>query len=149
MEWFCHQIPERSLLVGGEPFFLCSRCTGIYMGAFLMFLLTVRVTPPVKPALVLFAVGILSAVLEWGGVIHTGNETRFVLGFGLGTGLLGVLQEGKHPESLWPLLFLAVAPIILLAREHPLAAPVLALTVFLGMAAVTISAYQTIREIWT
>jgi uncharacterized membrane protein len=28
----CHQIPERSFLIGGFPLGVCSRCTGIYAG---------------------------------------------------------------------------------------------------------------------
>lgn len=29
---FCHQIPERSFHVAGEPFAVCARCFGIYAG---------------------------------------------------------------------------------------------------------------------
>jgi len=32
---FCHQIPERSFVIGGAPLGLCSRCTGFYGGLFL------------------------------------------------------------------------------------------------------------------
>jgi len=28
----CHQIPERSFFIGGHPFAVCSRCTGLYAG---------------------------------------------------------------------------------------------------------------------
>ncbi|MCX6833180.1 MAG: DUF2085 domain-containing protein [candidate division Zixibacteria bacterium] len=31
---FCHQIPERSFVIGGTPLSLCSRCTGFYGGLF-------------------------------------------------------------------------------------------------------------------
>ena len=28
----CHQIPDRSLILGGQPFAVCARCTGLYLG---------------------------------------------------------------------------------------------------------------------
>lgn len=28
----CHQIPHRSLALGGQPFAVCARCTGLYLG---------------------------------------------------------------------------------------------------------------------
>ena len=30
--YVCHQIPERSFFIGGHPFAVCSRCTGLYAG---------------------------------------------------------------------------------------------------------------------
>ena len=31
----CHQIPDRTIHIGGTPLPLCARCTGIYLGALL------------------------------------------------------------------------------------------------------------------
>lgn len=28
----CHQMPDRSLIVAGQPFAVCARCTGLYLG---------------------------------------------------------------------------------------------------------------------
>jgi uncharacterized membrane protein len=28
----CHQIPQRSLVLGGQPLTVCARCTGLYLG---------------------------------------------------------------------------------------------------------------------
>jgi uncharacterized membrane protein len=36
---FCHQIPERSYFVAGHPLAVCARCTGLYAGFALTFLL--------------------------------------------------------------------------------------------------------------
>lgn len=35
--FICHQIPERSFHFGGEPFGVCSRCSGVYFGLFAGF----------------------------------------------------------------------------------------------------------------
>lgn len=35
--YICHQKPERSFKIGNTPFPVCSRCTGIYLGAFTYF----------------------------------------------------------------------------------------------------------------
>ncbi|NLP46977.1 MAG: DUF2085 domain-containing protein [Epulopiscium sp.] len=34
----CHQIPERSFIIGHQYLPLCARCTGIYIGVFISFL---------------------------------------------------------------------------------------------------------------
>lgn len=36
---FCHQLPERSMHCFGQPLAVCSRCLGIYLGAFLGLIL--------------------------------------------------------------------------------------------------------------
>lgn len=35
---FCHQLPERSLLIGGRQMFVCARCTGFYAGVLVALL---------------------------------------------------------------------------------------------------------------
>lgn len=35
--FLCHQIPDRSLYIAGEPFAVCSRCFGVYFGLVLGF----------------------------------------------------------------------------------------------------------------
>lgn len=35
--FICHQMPERSFHIMGEPFGVCSRCTGVYFGIFVGF----------------------------------------------------------------------------------------------------------------
>jgi uncharacterized membrane protein len=42
---FCHQLPERSFFIGGYPFAVCARCTGLYCG----FTLLLMLYPIVRP----------------------------------------------------------------------------------------------------
>lgn len=37
--FICHQIPERSFFIAGEQFGVCSRCSGVYFGLFIGFLI--------------------------------------------------------------------------------------------------------------
>jgi uncharacterized membrane protein len=37
LHFICHQISERSFHIAGEPFGVCSRCTGVYFGLFVGF----------------------------------------------------------------------------------------------------------------
>ena len=52
----CHQFGERSLVVGGRPLAVCTRCLAIYygflIGATVIFLLPGRVSPPRRLRLV-------------------------------------------------------------------------------------------------
>lgn len=37
----CHQQPDKSFIVNGSHFLVCSRCTGIYLGGFIAIFLSV------------------------------------------------------------------------------------------------------------
>ena len=37
-QFICHRIPERTFNIRGNYFPLCSRCTGLYIGAFFCFI---------------------------------------------------------------------------------------------------------------
>jgi len=93
----CHQAPERILLFGERPLFVCARDTGVFTSFFAallaLSLLTRRRragTPP-APVLLLVAAGI--AFMAWDGFTsywgwrESGNTIRFLSGFAAGTGL--------------------------------------------------------------
>lgn len=68
----CHQIPARSFLVNGIPMPLCARCTGIYLGVMISFLISVasgrtRVSrwPPRR---VIFALAVFVVIMGIDGV---------------------------------------------------------------------------------
>lgn len=87
----CHQIPERSLKMGGLVLPICSRCCGIYIGFFVcaifMFLIFRKRESDLPPLyiLIILIIFILSTVIDgllsYFSVIQTNNIARFVTGF--------------------------------------------------------------------
>lgn len=88
----CHQIPERTFFVFGQPMPLCSRCTGIYLGviisfAFYFFTNTRKgknsLPPPlfVNIASLFFAIVMgVNALTDSFGFGSYGNDFRFITG---------------------------------------------------------------------
>lgn len=94
----CHQLADRSFAVGGVPFAVCHRCTGIFAG----LVLGVLLLPVLREQLPAFArrervwllAAVLPVLLDWGGDVlglwANTVGTRVVTGlwFGLVAGLL-------------------------------------------------------------
>src|SRR3989339_1170806 len=88
----CHQIPERTFHLHGQPLPLCSRCTGIYLGAFLIFVFYFffrycqgkKITnPPSWPVSIMAMIFVLLMVgnaLSQPFGIPTNNLARFITG---------------------------------------------------------------------
>jgi len=97
----CHQIPERSLKMGGLILPICSRCSGIYIGFFIfaifMFLMFRKKENDLPPLyiLVILIIFILSAVadglLSYFFVIETNNVVRFITGFLSGSSTMAII----------------------------------------------------------
>lgn len=82
--WFCQQLPARSPHLLGVQLPLCWRCSGIFVGALVLFcwLLAKKRVPPLLPCLLLsllLPLDVLQAVLTHG----DGNNARRLV-----TGLL-------------------------------------------------------------
>lgn len=90
LEYFCHQLPERSWLIGSLQAGLCVRCFGLYGGVALAAIGGFRFSRAFLAAGVLL-VGLTWAV-EAGGVFEPADWARFSSGavFGLAAG--AVLQ---------------------------------------------------------
>ncbi len=97
----CHQIPERSLKMGGLILPICSRCCGIYIGFFIcaifMFLIFNKRESDLPPLyiLIILIIFILSTVadgsLSYFSVIETNNIARFITGFLSGSATMAII----------------------------------------------------------
>jgi uncharacterized membrane protein len=98
----CHQLPERTLQIGGHLLPLCARCTGIYSGFLIgiLFQMAVRKNLNRLPSLRITAVCILfilalvtEAVGEKMGLWELPGQARFLLGLLCGS----ALSTGSFP----------------------------------------------------
>jgi uncharacterized membrane protein len=92
-QFFCHQLPDRSLQYGGEIFPLCFRCSGIYLGIFINHLTILafgrfsKISPNRKSGLVLIILVVPLAVDGLGNnfnLWNSSNELRMITGLLLG-----------------------------------------------------------------
>ena len=88
----CHRMPSRSFWICEVPVGLCSRCTGVYLSAFLsMMLLSVKPSalpiPQLRVAVFLLVVLPIDGLLEHLGTYSGTNEVRFSTGVLFGVGL--------------------------------------------------------------
>ena len=140
---FCHNLPERTYVVGGHALPLCARCTGVYLGLALG-LLWALATPlrradavPRRALWICIAVIILFALLGFGrlyGLVELGKPARALLGLYFGA-TLGIMiwpvvanWMGGAPLRAWDrpqwaafLLLLALPPVVtcLVASDVP------------------------------
>ena len=87
----CHQLSERSYFIAGHKFAVCSRCTGLYVGFALMFLVYPRLRPlratdwPPPVWLVLAAVPMaIDFFLTFLGIWENTHTSRLLTGLLLG-----------------------------------------------------------------
>lgn len=103
----CHRMPSRSFWICEVPLGLCSRCTGVYLSAFLSaILLSVKASalPPgqLRVAVVFLVVLPIDGFLEHLGVYPGNNEIRFSTGvlFGLGLTSLQACLSHRFSQGL-------------------------------------------------
>ena len=91
--FICHRIPERTFKIWGHYFPVCSRCTGIYIGAFSYFLFVYFFYVQYSTILILFAVVMvmptfIDGLTQFLGFRESNNilrvTTGLIGGFGLG-----------------------------------------------------------------
>lgn len=111
----CHQIPERSFFIGDRDTPLCARCSGMYLGALLSILYTVRFgrrggLPSTKINIVLGLFFLAFAIDGGNSYLHffpnapqlyqPHNLLRLVTGTGIGLSIGAFLTPVFH-QSLW------------------------------------------------
>lgn len=89
--YICHQIPERSLHIGGHQFGVCSRCFGVYFGLLLgvvVYPLWRRIDESEPIARVWLFASLVPITIDWSltvfGIWENTHLTRFVTGLILG-----------------------------------------------------------------
>jgi uncharacterized membrane protein len=106
----CHQLPDRSFFIDGHKFAVCSRCTGLYGGFALTFLLYPLIRPlrtthtPARKWLVLATIPLLIDFgLTFVGIWENTHTTRLLTGLLLGSVAVFYVMPGIADLSLSPL----------------------------------------------
>lgn len=93
--FLCHRIPERTFKIGKWHFPVCSRCTGIYIGAFSYFIFVMFFSVQytlfiISLALVMIIPCFIDGFTQLNGIRKSNNQIRFFSGLiaGLGLGIL-------------------------------------------------------------
>jgi uncharacterized membrane protein len=84
---FCHQMPERTLVLGGTPMVVCSRCAGVFAGVAIGALLALpQRLLPVGRALVIGAVALatLDVITQDVGLHPPFHPVRLATGLAMG-----------------------------------------------------------------
>lgn len=99
--YVCHQIPERSFHIFGHPFAVCARCTGIYAGVtlgFLVYPLFRSLRNPESPARIWLLLAPIPTgidfMLEFTGIWHNTHYSRLLTGMILGIGCAFFIVPG-------------------------------------------------------
>lgn len=93
--YVCHQEPERSFFVAGQPFAVCARCTGLYAGfafttlLYPLFMSLRRTNPPERKWLFLAAAPLaIDFTLSFLGIWENTHTSRFLTGALLGAAVV-------------------------------------------------------------
>lgn len=88
----CHRLPDRTFNICGYYFSVCSRCTGLYMGAISFYTCSLFLFVEYTILIILFALIItfpliLDGLTQFLGFRESNNGLRFITGFVAGVGI--------------------------------------------------------------
>jgi len=93
--FICHRLPERTFKVRDHYFPVCSRCTGVYIGAFSYYIFVYFVYVPYNLIVILAAILMIvptfsDGLTQFFGFRESNNALRFSTGLiaGIGLGIL-------------------------------------------------------------
>lgn len=93
--FICHRLPERTFKIGDHYFPVCSRCTGIYMGAFSYYIFVYFVYVQYNIVMILTAILMVlptfsDGLTQFFRFRESNNTLRFATGViaGIGLGIL-------------------------------------------------------------
>jgi len=92
--WICHQQPERSWHLAGEPLAVCVRCLGLYLGALGGAVLRFGFSRRLLVATALLLAGDWAA--ESAGLLGPRPIARFLIGAAAGLALVSALVEPRR-----------------------------------------------------
>jgi uncharacterized membrane protein len=134
----CHQLPERSFIIGGMQMPVCARDTGIYLGFLAVlgiFYLGKRYrrrTAPDRLVMAFAAVGVglyaFDALSSYLGFRSTSNDVRLLVGLAFGSGVAMLLLSaasislfrGNEPKRVFSFKDIAIIIPILALASTPL-----------------------------
>ena len=98
---FCHRIPERTFKIGKYYFPVCSRCTGIYLGAICYSIYTYLFYVNYSWVLVLTAIlmiipTFIDGFTQFLEIRESNNTLRFTTGLISGIGLMVIVKYLKY-----------------------------------------------------
>ena len=98
--FICHRLPERTFKIRDHYFPVCSRCTGIYIGAFSYYTFVYFVYVQYNIALILAAVLMIlptfsDGLTQFFGFRESNNTLRFLTGLVAGIGLGILIKSAK------------------------------------------------------
>ncbi len=103
----CHQRPERSFFLAGHPLAVCSRCTGIYVGAFLGLItyplirsLRITTAPDRKWLFVAAVPMVVDIAVDLLGIWHNTHSSRLISGLILGGAAVFYVMPGISELAL-------------------------------------------------
>ena len=127
--FLCHQLPERSYFISGHKLAVCSRCSGIYLGATLTLLVyplvkSLRsVDPPARKWLFAAAIPLfVDFFLTFVGIWENTHTTRFITGFIFGSAVVFYVMPGVVELSLrnWKRQVLTSEPPLTVTTSLPI-----------------------------
>ncbi|MBU4535930.1 MAG: DUF2085 domain-containing protein [Euryarchaeota archaeon] len=102
----CHRIPERTFKIKGYYFPVCSRCTGIYTGAIIYYILVYFFYVEYDLYLILIAAlmvipTFIDGFTQFLGYRESNNQIRFISGFFAGLGIAILVKAFKIFILTW------------------------------------------------